>query len=109
MSKELLTALASLLIALIAAWSARSTQRNAAAASVRVAADTSKADSEREAYMRARQLDTDTIARLERRVDELEAENGQLRRDVGTCRLEVAELQRALRVAVHDDDEGLDP
>ena len=63
--------IATVLVALIAAWAAISTQRQASRANQRSLIEASRSDMEKEAYERARTFDTETIIRQNRMIDEL--------------------------------------
>lgn len=91
------TNIASICVAVIAALAAWASQRSAAKA----AKDTSRFDAEKDAYTRARAIDTETINRLKTEVDEVRADNQTLHHDleeansqIGILRLRIAALER---------------
>ena len=74
MDAGLATALASIIVALVAAFGALASNRAAARASQLNTMTTSRVDMEREAYDRARAFDTETIRRQDAEIDELRAQ-----------------------------------
>lgn len=101
--------MASILVAIIAAFSAIASQRAAAKASVLNTQTTSRVDMEREAYERARNFDTETIRRqdeeleeLRKRVRELENHNTELRQENETLERHVQSLERKVGSVQYD-------
>lgn len=74
MDAGLATAIASILVAAVAAFGAWASQRAAARASQLNTMTTSRVDMEREAYDRARAFDTETIRRQDLEIEELRAQ-----------------------------------
>ena len=109
----------SIAVALIAMASGYAAQRTAARASTRNVDVTSRVDMEKEAYMRARALDIETIQRQDADLDELRAKtkeqdiqikalidnNDKLRKDLRTCNNRVSRLEHG---RVYDPMEGTD-
>lgn len=96
MSATLATMLASILVAMIAAFSAYASQKQASKA----VTTTNRLDFEKEAFDRARKYDTDTIARQDLEIEELRQqfntarnENLELRQELETVRRENVELR----------------
>lgn len=75
------TAIASIVVAFIAAASAYASQRAASRASTMNANTTSRVDMEREAYERARSFDTETIRRQDVEIEELRKEIAHLKKE----------------------------
>lgn len=107
MDAGFVTAIASILVASVAAISAYASQRSASKAStVNVQTETS-ASMEREAYVRARAFDTETIRRQDEEIAELRqadrdraAENRELKTENESLRQENKDLKRQLRAVV---------
>ena len=77
-------------IAAIGSWLSHKASSNA---SIKTSDNTSRVEMEKEAYERARKLDTDTIARQDTEMAELRTENQQLRNDNEALHAEVRELK----------------
>lgn len=86
-----ITAVATIIAAIIAAFAAIATQRSAAAAAVRNQTMTSRTDIEKEAFERAKGFYTDTIDRQGANIHELEDDVSNLK---GRVRALEEELQR---------------
>lgn len=80
---------ASVVVALIACFAAIASQRAASRASV----INTKVDAERDAYVRARAMDVETIQRQDQELEELRQENEDLRRRLRTCEFKVTRLE----------------
>lgn len=87
----------SVAVAAIAAVAAYASQRASSRASVLNNSTTSRVDMEREAYLRARQYDTETIRRQDSELDDLRAENQMLRLEIRDLRTRMSKLERLLR------------
>lgn len=93
-----LTAIASIIVAGVAAASAYASQRAAAKASRDNTNTSSRTDMEKEAYDRARRYDTDTIGRQDGELDELRAEVIVLRNEKKALQAELDDARRELRM-----------
>lgn len=71
----------SLIVAIIATFSALATQRASARASRLEKQESNRVEMEKEAYERARKFDTDTISYQSNRIDELKNDATQLRHE----------------------------
>ena len=90
-----ITAVATIIAAIIAAFAAIATQRSAAAAAVRNQSMSSRTDIEKEAFERAKDFYTDTIDRQGAEIHELEEDVAELKAKVRTLEQELAtERQR---------------
>lgn len=106
----LLTSVASVFVAAVAALSAFASQRAAANASIKNADTASRTAIETEAFERAKGFYTDTIDRQAREISDLETDVGRLKTQVADTETEVrllrAELdtaKNALRLAFPDE------
>lgn len=90
------TSIASIIVAVIAMGSALASQRAASRASVLNTTTTSRVDMERDAYVRARTLDTETIRRLEKENADLRKEQAESRRVEAELRKQLNEVQQEL-------------
>lgn len=107
-----LTNLASLGVAIIAAGAAIATQRSASRATVKNTEVSSRTDAEKEAYVRAREFDIETIERQGKEIVELRERNKILEERVTTLqgRLTYLEenypriIQEILRDQLGEDD-----
>lgn len=97
------TNVASLVVAAIAALAAVASQRSASKASTISA----KTAAEEDAYNRARAFDLETIARLEREVNEERARNKDLEEQVDILRWRIGRLERGLPPAPYPKDEDI--
>lgn len=86
-----ITAIATVIAAIIAAFAAIATQRSAAAAAVRNQSVSSRTDIEKEAFERAKDFYTDTIDRQGANIHELETDVANLK---GRVRYLEEELER---------------
>lgn len=93
------TAIATVLAALIAGGAAIATQRSAAAAAVRNQSVSSRTDIEKEAFERAKSFYTDTIDRQDRMIAARDGKIGDLETKVETLEGKVEELERELHTA----------
>ena len=80
-------------VAAIGSWLSHKASSNAA---IKTSDNSSRVEMEKEAYERARKLDTDTITRQDDEMAELRTENQQLRRDNEALHAEVRELKDRL-------------
>ena len=85
--------IATVLVAIIAAWAAISTQRQASRANQSSLIEASRSDMEKEAYERARTFDTETIIRQNRMIDELHEDVDKLRLVVRDQRRRLEQLE----------------
>lgn len=88
--------LQALFVAIVSALGAYAAARAAHKASIRNTDSNNRVEMEKEAYQRARKLDTDTIARQDAEMAELRAENKQLRADNRALHEEVLTLSHRL-------------
>lgn len=88
--------LQALFVALVSALGAYSAARAANKASVRNTDSNNRVEMEKEAYERARKLDTDTIARQDAEMEELRVENKRLREDNRALHEEILTLKDRL-------------
>ena len=97
MDGSTVTALASIVVAGIAASSAYASQRSAARATTVNTDKTTRSDMEKEAYERARAFDTETIRRQDTEIGELRQENEDLRSEMDLLRAENRGLRGEMR------------
>jgi polyhydroxyalkanoate synthesis regulator phasin len=93
----LLTSLASVLVAVIAAGAAIASQRAAAAASVKNASTASRTQLEQEAYQRAENFLTGTMDRQDSEIQELRGEVDELRTKVRSLEHDLALSEEHVR------------
>lgn len=97
MDGSFLAAVASVVVAGIAAFSAIASNKAAARASTLNTNTTSRLDMEREAYIRAREFDTETIKRQSAEIADLRQRNKELEDQVRELNARVADLERGNR------------
>lgn len=103
---------AAILVSLIAALGAIASARSSAKASTINTNASSRVEMEKDAYNRARNLDTETIRRQEVEIKELRTKNDELDGEVNRLRRDNQELHeevRALRGRITRLERGLDP
>jgi FtsZ-binding cell division protein ZapB len=100
MDAGIITAIASILVAAVAALSAYASQRSAAKTSTTNLEVASRNDAAKDAYERARAFDTETISRQDAELEELRAENADLKTKHRTCDTERDDLRRQLRAVI---------
>lgn len=91
------TSIVSVAVASIAALAAYASQRASSRASVLNAGTTARVDMERDAYLRAREYDTETIRRQDVELHEIREENQMLRLEIRDLRARMSKLERLLR------------
>lgn len=96
-----ITAIATVIAAIIAAFAAIATQRSAAAAAVRNQTVSSRTDIEKEAFERAKNFYTDTIDRQDGQIHELESDIANVRGRLKAVEEELA-TERALSQSERD-------
>lgn len=100
MDASYITAVASIVVATVAASSAYASQRSAAGATTKNTTVTSRTDMEKEAYERARAFDTETIKRQDTDIIELRVSNKTLQKDLESLKIVNQELRRQVRACV---------
>lgn len=91
------TNVVSIVVAGLAAAAAYASQRASTRASVLNTSTSTRVDMEREAYLRARQFDTETIRRQDDELHEVRQENQMLRLEIRDLRTRMTKLERLLR------------
>lgn len=87
---------AAIFIASVAAFGSWLSHKASSNASIKTSDNTSRVEMEKEAYERARKLDTDTIARQDTEMAELRTENQRLRKDNEALHAEIRELKERI-------------
>lgn len=90
--------IATIFVALVAAFSAYASQRAAAKASTSNTTTVSRVDMEKEAYDRARSYDTETIRRQDEEIKELRDDNARLHAEVKSLRERIARIERGITI-----------
>lgn len=88
--------LASIIIALIAAGTGIASQRSASKALEKTNQTSNRVEMEKEAYIRARKLDVETIERQEEEISELRDENRRLRDEMRNLKNRINNLEKLL-------------
>lgn len=93
MAREWEQIVRALFVALIMAWGGWAAARATGKANVKVSDSDNRVQMEKEAYERARKLDTETIERQDKEMNELRAENTQLKEDNRALHAQVERLE----------------
>lgn len=88
--------LAAIFIATVAAVGSWLSHKTSSQAAIKTSDNASRVEMEKEAYERARKLDTETIARQDTEMAELRTENLRLRRDNEALHAEIRELKERI-------------
>lgn len=102
------TNIVSVVVAIVAAVAAYASQRASVRASVLNNTTSARIDMERDAYIRARALDTETIRRQDEELEECRQENRKARLEIRDVRIRMGKLERLLRakgMTIPEDDD----